>query len=1677
MAKKTDDRTFNVSVIGLSGTEKDKGPIGVGKSCFCNRFICQVADKYSHDHISVLSQSDFAGRVINNDHFLYWGEVTKTDDGSNFTFHVIEQTEFIDDVSFQPFKTGRTDPYHKRCIMTKVQSAEKLMYICKDQLGMETDSSYEQKIMPDGKLNIDGFICCFDVSQIQQRTLEHQVDFVIHLLNGVLKNKKPVVLVTTKTDEGNERYLKEVEKIVARKEYKNNIPLIGTSAHENVNIELAFMTLAHLIDKTKTRPKIIPFSEAVKQRKEILDVATEAYKSLLKLQVIDSKAIWSPTKRKLEKESDFGHYVDLFGTDSAKRLFRRHIAYLRDEQIKKREQFFLKKLPETINHFLPDLISINDKPWSGCQRYIADHPDYDTYFVEVAPGDESWKSKQDFVENYSELRIPFDLLNSSDAEKCFRNHLDNLQAEYRKSQLKKKFKIALEENQHVIPGKGLEETYIFFVGKECYNDLLSQEREQVYEQHQAELRQKAKLEFQELLWEKLELFIRMIGTSDTYTQEDIKSITKDLEDDLRYRKLDKMEGERNIMLLNHLGFMECPSKDRCHFREKCAENKVQLLLASRPVRPEPQTITQPTECSPLNLVLLGKDGLATSIMKEIRLVYSNDEFQCFGKLYSLDYRTIEDDINVEFNTLAMFKPHVCICVYNSRESFDYVKASLQTTDDNNFTLQDLPIAIVQAYNKNLSEKEQVILHERGQKIAQQLECVFVDIPFEYEVQDLFCRQQITRALESLGIEFNNDGRPLSEIMEPDLRVGMCLMCGDAFSAEIPLGPLLNSNPTQVRSDTNPSVTIEANLESTPDLTKQKIEVCCGSYHNFVAKIQKEEEEDVYHGFVLVFSPKRKASFCTMNAFADLLRRYWPSMPILILAITEIGASSVFFQDEMSQSLIQKAIKVADDLGIEYMTTPPNFQSQALVYNNFLKEVWQKREEINESYYYEATSPPAYDESMSNRPPAPLPKPYDAYNTKSSTSNSQSTEDSDPLYDQPSRYRHPSDSEPERPSSTSPPPFRADQSGEYAQNGEHLVKPSVIKRRTNMNAAWALNERRLPSKASTLPTDIGQNFHENGNWNEPSRHPSTGSRESEETVWVENEQYASFYEMQRKSNLYSPQKRNSAGINAPLAKPEQIEIADYATVKDALGYPLIENDYASVCDELPVGQLQRIKSTQRKAKDKNKLKTDDRLQWSYRCQKLQHIFTRHFSSPTIGYDALYSSSTLDILYSDDSEVSSLEREKGNRAIYSKVNRKPTPHKKKTKQRSEGGPIISMPFATDEHGRHLGILRDADDRGKKTVALPSNSPSEGSEGTGDDTIAILKKQRKRRSMKKGRSPGSSEGSRGAFSPQYSDDNFPGSPHGYPEEENPYDTIENYGTFPGSMTSSMDGELDLNSSGGWRRKKDLEKDTLRKIKKEEKLRRKEEERKQKELQKKQKKLHKKTDGRPGTSESGCRLVDFQMSSTNPSLPQYVETCVEFIREEVMTFVNVPWEELDRGINAEGIYRIPGNKQQVEILQLKLQEDPNVDIRSLDIQVNTVATVLKSFFKDTEPLIPPNLQEELLEAAEKYVENREAGKEPEIPDKSTRLVAIRGVLKKISPVNYEVLKYFITHLNELSQHKEKHSMDSRNLALCLWPTILRMDFSSYDKMAQSTKIPGEVIQTLIDQCGFFFHGEAECE
>lgn len=61
--------------------------------------------------------------------------------------------------------------------------------------------------------------------------------------------------------------------------------MIETSAHENINVDLAFIALAQQIDRGKGRSKIVPFVEAARARKELLDASTESFMNLIRSQV------------------------------------------------------------------------------------------------------------------------------------------------------------------------------------------------------------------------------------------------------------------------------------------------------------------------------------------------------------------------------------------------------------------------------------------------------------------------------------------------------------------------------------------------------------------------------------------------------------------------------------------------------------------------------------------------------------------------------------------------------------------------------------------------------------------------------------------------------------------------------------------------------------------------------------------------------------------------------------------------------------------------------------------------------------------------------------------------------------------------------------------------------------------------------------------------------------------------------------------------------------------------------------------------------------------------------------------------------------------------------------------------------------------------------------------------
>ncbi len=106
----------------------------------------------------------------------------------------------------------------------------------------------------------------FSLSILTGRSIDRQTEFTAAILFNLIRTKKPVVLVTTKNDEACEAYVKEAEKLVSRKEFRqSNVPIVETSAHDNVNVDVAFLLLAQLIDRVKNRLRPLSYNETARK--------------------------------------------------------------------------------------------------------------------------------------------------------------------------------------------------------------------------------------------------------------------------------------------------------------------------------------------------------------------------------------------------------------------------------------------------------------------------------------------------------------------------------------------------------------------------------------------------------------------------------------------------------------------------------------------------------------------------------------------------------------------------------------------------------------------------------------------------------------------------------------------------------------------------------------------------------------------------------------------------------------------------------------------------------------------------------------------------------------------------------------------------------------------------------------------------------------------------------------------------------------------------------------------------------------------------------------------------------------------------------------------------------------------------------------------------------------------
>ncbi|XP_063868040.1 rho GTPase-activating protein 190-like isoform X23 [Scylla paramamosain] len=1713
-----------VSVVGVSGGEREKGVTGLGKSCLCNRFTKPQADQYHVDHISVLSQTDFSGRVVNNDHFLYWGECLRVaDDGLEFVFQVVEQTEFIDDASFMPFKAGKMDPYIKRCCATKIQSAEKLMYICKNQLGIEKE--YEQRVLPDGKVNVDGFLCVFDVSQVPNRSLERQVELTASILNNCLKTKRPVVLVTTKNDEANEVYVKEAEKLASRKEFKGNIPLVETSAHENVNVDCAFMTLANLVDRNRGRIRIVPFYEAARHRKEILDVATDAFQRLVRTHVLDYRSIWASTSKKLAQNPDFIHYVDLFGMDQAAKLFRRHVKKLKEEYLQRKVEGYMDLLPSILREFFPDLQSLEDGDWLSIQQRISEHPEFDRYFLRCNE-DIPWSENTDLLDS-ADTRIPFDVLDSNEAETVFKNHVNALQAELEMREMRDRFKALLAETGYVTPGKRLDEVRVLFMGRESFDSLSEHDRQFIYEQHQKDITEKARQNFHELLLEQAELFyhVKSIAPTGTITQEDIRDITQTLQEDSRYKALDRLESERTLLLLQHLGFVHCPKKEHCPTFPNCMDCLIEKIIANKAAsnsRPGSGTWGSKTVSDPhVNLVLLGNQGLAEDLQNVIRSVCEDDEFELDNQVFSLDYRSIDGDVSLPQNSFKTpeFTPHGVVCAYSNEASLEYVRESLEksllTQLEREESSPTPPITVLFAPDPDLDHNASQHLHDEGANLADSppgsLQCTFMDVGPSVGGGEgrRFDSSLVTKALRSLitNIQHRNNSlniynsAVLPRDSQPDIRIIMCMLCGDPYSVENVLSPLLNHQWCVVTGEQSIS------LQTFLDDCKRRVEVIVSSYHGANAF-----REDLVHGFILVYSTKRKASLATLRAFSANI----PNLPIQILAMTDTSSATAFFKSDISQQLITEGNAIADRLQAHFMTSTATCQQKTAFYTPFFKEVWDKKPEIEQAFNME--DPSGLDDSGEGTLERPshhyhrsitLPPPRRNMPPRSQSAEGSSSEIYETVptdgslgddLDEPLSPVFPDD-QPLTPSDDSDIYSHIDNDEE-----EHLVKPSQFKKQHRFQQADMSGSRdSLTTRDSGWQDDSMCSRRMDDYWGDgfTSQAFTTGRRAkfpppptkprpkasqtlktfqslSEAVYQVTTKQpgklnlkaYGNVTDAIGKLNLKDAGLLHSkltkgGSVHAPLATPENMDLGpDYAAqVKDAVPglYGSFEaGDYGySRVQDLPQGAGSKARR-QRREKGRQ-------------------------------------------AYSDsDSEWSSLERRRSTDSY--KVNRKAVPKRMKKKRlpipvaAPRVPPLPSFYVAEGGPGTRYSDERLLLDPYEKVV---SGSASDDSEATDreDPTAPHSKYKPQKHTISFKKKMGGREGVAvrppvvpplpPTHNPSHPPTSHPrmglaATPHHNPLSyplvaQLPPDTELFSPSFaPGKLEGDHayrvipedDSSLEVSSPRdqqspilppGAPTRKDTDKTARRKqekLRSREEARQREEERKRAKDEEKMKKAAEKEKEREkkkaskGSTKSAAKgppqptLEDF-VQSPERSVPLFLEKCVYFIELE--------------GLDSEGIYRVPGNKVHVEQLTTKFKEDGNVNFAELDIPVNAAATALKDYLKQLPPLLPQSQLMELTTIAS-------------IGDRSLRLLRLKEMLTGLPRVNFEVLKFLFQHFVRVAENCKLNSMDSKNLAICWWPTLLHtLQFSDIAEFESQRPHIEDIIQTMIDQFPFLFQGKED--
>lgn len=252
--------------------------------------------------------------------------------------------------------------------------------------------------------------------------------------------------------------------------------------------------------------------------------------------------------------------------------------------------------------------------------------------------------------------------------------------------------------------------------------------------------------------------------------------------------------------------------------------------------------------------------------------------------------------------------------------------------------------------------------KEAQLLCERLHCILLDANDYYtaispQYQHKFIDNVLNSVIEVMPFE-DLKYKEVFPNENPDIRIIMCMFCGDPFSIENVLTSMTNEMGCMANGERN--ITFELFLGD----QKRRVEVIMSSYHGANAF-----RDELVHGFILLYSTKRKASLSTLNAFSINI----PNLPMQIVSITEPGGVTAFFNNELTQMLITEGNAIADKLRAHFVTAGDEengfkckfcclycltiytlilFSLIVASFAPFLKEVWDKKPEIEHAFHME-----------------------------------------------------------------------------------------------------------------------------------------------------------------------------------------------------------------------------------------------------------------------------------------------------------------------------------------------------------------------------------------------------------------------------------------------------------------------------------------------------------------------------------------------------------------------------------------------------------------------------------------------------------------------------------------------------------------------------------------------------